>query len=274
MDPPRSWRTPDGRGEMPFLDHLEELRWRILWSLLAIGVATVVGWALVYHFEVAELLLRPARPYLGEGERLKFFSPVDPFFLLLRLSLLTGVVLAFPVVVYHVWAFFAPALERRERRIIIPALYLGFVLFAAGVALAYFVGLPLTLPFLMGFLPEILEQSLEVNRYFSFVVRLLLAFGILFELPVVIMILSALGLVSPGFLREKRRYAWVGIAIVASFLSPGDAIVVTLLMVLPLALLYEVSIFLAVWVHPGSGGSDPEKEPSAEPPEGAVEAGR
>lgn len=275
MDSPdrRSWRAPGSRGEMPFLDHLEELRWRILWALLAVVVGSLIGWGLVHWFDLADVLVRPIRPLMAEGERLKFLGPADPFFILLRLSVTVGVALAFPFVVYQAWAFLSPALEKRERRIILPALYLGFVLFAAGVAMAYFVALPVSLRFFMGLLPGLLEQNIVFTHYFSLVVRLLVGFGIVFELPVVMMILSALGLVTPRFLRDKRRHAWVAIAVVASLLSPGDAIVVTLLMVGPLAILYEGSILLAAWVHPGRKGSEEKREPADEPPEGAVEAG-
>lgn len=266
------------RGEMPFLDHLEELRWRILWSALAIFVGAIVGFLLVHYLGVMELLIQPIQPMLGEGERLKYLSPADPFFLVLKLSVVLGIVLASPIVIYQVWAFLSPALEDRERKVIIPALYLGLVLFCAGVAMAYFVALPITLRFLMGFLPEFLEQQIVAGPYLGFVTKLLVAFGVVFELPVVIMILTAMGLITPSFLREKRRHAVVGITILASFLSPGDVITVTVLMMVPLILLYELSILLSVWIHRGrlkemaEDESDDEHEPSEEPPAGAVEA--
>ncbi|MDX1568053.1 MAG: twin-arginine translocase subunit TatC [Longimicrobiales bacterium] len=264
------------RGEMPFLDHLEELRWRILWSALAVLVGAIVGFLLVHYLGVMQILIEPIQPMLGEGERLKYLSPADPFFLVLKLSVVLGVVLASPVVVYQVWAFLSPALEEHERKVIIPALYLGLVLFCAGVAMAYFVALPVTLRFLMGFLPEFLEQQIVAGPYLAFVTKLLIAFGVVFELPVVVMILTAMGLITPKFLREKRRHAVVGITVLASFLSPGDVITVTLLMMIPLVLLYEVSILLSVWIHRGRLkriGMEPEdeKEPSNEPPSGAVE---
>ncbi len=256
---------------MPFLDHLEELRWRILWSVLAVAVAAGVGFLLVHYLGVMELLIRPIQPLLGEGERLKFLSPADPFFLVLKLSVVLGVILASPVVIYQVWAFLAPALEDHERNVIIPALYLGLVLFAAGVAMAYFVALPITLRFVMGFLTGILEQQIVAGPYLAFVTKLLLAFGIVFELPVVVMILTALGLVTPDFLRSKRRHAIVAITVLASFLSPGDVITVTLLLMVPLILLYEFSILLSTVIYRGRRSR--ELEASSEPPPGAVEAG-
>lgn len=265
------------RGEMPFLDHLEELRWRILWSGLAIIVGAIVGFLLVHYLGVMELLIRPIQPMLGEGERLKYLSPADPFFLVLKLSVALGVILASPIVIYQIWAFLAPALADHERRVIVPALYLGLVLFCAGVAMAYFIALPITLRFLMGFLPEFLEQQIVAGPYLAFVTKLLMGFGVVFELPVVIMILTAMGLVTPAFLREKRRHAIVAITIVASFLSPGDVITVTVLMMVPLILLYELSILLSVWIQKGRLKREEEEaeddhERSEGPPSGAVEA--
>lgn len=258
------------RGEMPFLDHLEELRWRILWSLLALFLCTVLGFLLVHYLGVLDILIRPIRPLLDEGNRLKYFSPTDPFFITLKLAVMVGVILAFPVIVYQVWGFLSPALERHERRVIIPAMYMGLVLFALGVAMAYFLALPLSLVFLMGFQTEFLEQSIEVGRYLGFVTRLLVAFGVVFELPVVVMILTALGLVTPTFLRSKRRHAIVAITVLASLLSPGDVITVTVLMMAPLILLYEFSIVLSAAIY--RRRQLHQFEASTEPPEGAVEA--
>ena len=122
---------------MPFLDHLEELRWRVLWSILSIALGTVIGFALVYYFQVLELLMLPIRRAWNDDTlQLIYLSPADPFFVMLRLAVYTGRILAFPIVVYQVWAFLSPALEKREKSAVIPALYLGLVLFLAGVALA------------------------------------------------------------------------------------------------------------------------------------------
>lgn len=264
------------RGEMPFLDHLEELRWRIFKALASLGLATVVGFLLVHYLNVFDLLVQPVCPYMPEC-RLAFFSPVTPFFFVLKLALLVGIVLAFPIIVYQVWAFLAPALDDRERRVIVPSLYLGLVLFAMGVALAYAIALPVSLEFLFGFQAENLTPTVGVDEYLSFVVRLLLAFGIIFELPVVVMILTALGLATPSFLRAKRRHAIVAITVTAAFLSPGDVVMVTVLMMVPLILLYEFSILLSAMIHRRRTRTGPDDEPriheTSEPPDGAVEMG-
>ena len=253
---------------MPFLDHLEELRWRILWTLLAIVVGSIVGFILVLQFGVLDLLINPFYEVMGEEERLVFLAPTEPFFLILRVGILGGVVLVSPIIVYQIWAFLSPALERHEKRAIIPALYLGVILFSLGVWMSYSVALPVTLQFLLFFGEDYFDAMMRAGEYLGFVTKLLLAFGVLFELPVVIMILSAMGLVTPAFLRAKRRHAVVIITVLASLLSPGDVVTVTALMMMPLILLYEFSILLSVVItrrrQTGDIGGDP--------PEGGVEA--
>lgn len=239
-----------GISEMPFLDHLEELRWRLLWCVLAIVIAAGIGFVLVTRFDVLGILTAPIVPYL-DGEKLKYLSPTDPFFITLKLAILIGLIMAAPIVVYQVWSFLSPALETHEKRAIVPSLYLGLVLFAGGVAMAYFIVLPVTLKFTMSFQTESLEQAIVIGEYMSVVIRLLLAFGIVFEMPVVILVLAALGLVTPQFLASKRRYALAGITVVAAVITPGDVITITVLMMVPLMLLYEFSIILARLVTRG-----------------------
>lgn len=256
---------------MPFLDHLEELRWRVFKALGALVVGTMIGFLLVQRFQVIDLLIRPAQPYLPE-EGLAYFSPVTPFFFVLKLSLIGGLIFGFPVILYQVWAFLSPALEKREKRRIVPALYGGMVLFALGAGLGYEIALPVSMRFFTGLQSEVLYAVLGADEYLSFAIRLLLGFGIIFELPVVILILSVLGLVTPRFLREKRRHAIVVSTIVASLLSPGDVITVTVLMMAPLILLYELGIFLSWLVTRGREQDDDALQPDATPPVGSVEA--
>jgi len=257
-------------GEMPFLEHLEELRWRIFRSLIALAVGTVAGFIIVQQFGVMEILIRPVRPLLA-GEGLAFFSPVTPFFVTLKLALVVGILLALPVVVHQVWAFLSPGLTREERRVIVPSLYFGLVLFCAGVALAYFMVLPLALRFLATFQQDYLEAVYEVGAYLAFVTKLLVAFGLAFELPVVVMILSALGLITPGFMREKRKHAIVGITVLATMLTPGD-IASTVLMMGPMMILYEGSIYLSMMIYRKKREAEAENRlmPSEEPPAGSV----
>jgi sec-independent protein translocase protein TatC len=230
---------------MPFLEHLEELRWRILYSLVAVAVGTALGWVVVNHYDLLDLLKRPIAPYLPGG-RLTFTSPTEPFMLTLKLAFATGVVLASPVVIYQIWAFLAPALYPREKRLIVPALSVGVVLFLAGAVVAYLVVLPAALQVLFTFQREDLTALITIDRYFGFAVPLILAFGLVTELPLVVAILAALGLVTPRFLARNRRYALVIAAFGAALLTPPDAVSMLMMMV-PLVLLYEIGI-LAAWV--------------------------
>lgn len=260
---------------MPFLEHLEELRWRIFWALLAIAVGTAIGLGLVLRYEVLELLVEPVRAARNEPDfKLIYLSPADPFFIKLKLAVLLGIILAFPVVVYQIWAFLSPALEKEEKRAIVPALYLGLVLFVGGVAMAYYAALPVTLQFFQMWEGTSMQEQLEVGKTLAFVTKLLVAFGVVFELPVVIMVLSAMGLVTPEFLRAKRRHAIVVLTVVASLITPGDVITLTLMMMVPLILLYELSIFLSAGiVGRRRARAAAEKEPTIQAPEGTVEAG-
>lgn len=263
---------PGPTGEMPFLDHLEELRWRVFKILAALAVGTAVGLVLVMYFGVMDLLVAPVEPFLG-GQQLVYLSPTTPFMFTMKLGILVGILLAIPVVVFQVWAFFAPALKPEEKKIIVPSLYFGLVLFSLGVMLAYVWVLPLALGFLTGFQQAYLQPAIEVGQYLGFVVRLLLAFGAVFELPVVVMILSALGLITPRFMREKRRHAIVGATVLASLLTPGD-LASTLLMMGPMILLYEVSILLSAMIYRKKRAHEEVEtlRPSSEPPEGTVES--
>jgi len=262
------------RGEMPFLEHLEELRWRILWSVLSVFAGALIGFGLVYYFEGVELLLAPIRTARNDPDlQLIYLSPADPFFVTLRLAIYVGVLFALPIVAYQIWSFLSPALDKREKRAIVPALYLGVLLFIAGASLAYFAALPVTLKFFANFEGASLASQLEINATIGFVVKLLIAFGAVFELPIFILVLSVLGIVTPKFLREKRRHAIVGITVLASFITPGDAITLTVMMMVPLIFLYELGIFLSVLTYRGKAKKEAELEAELEAPEGSIEAG-
>jgi sec-independent protein translocase protein TatC len=176
-----------------------------------------------------------------------------------------GFVLALPVIVYQVWGFLSPGLTEREKKWIVPSLYFGVVLFAIGSSMAYFWVLPITFEVLTGFQAEYLKNEMEVNHYLSFVTKLLLGFGFVFELPVVIMILSAMGIVTPRFLREKRRHAIVVMTVVSIVLTPAD-LISAMMMLVPLLLLYELSIFLSALIYRKKAEAREEEERSIAPP--------
>jgi Tat protein translocase TatC len=233
------------RGEMPFLDHLEELRWRILWSLVAIVVGTVVGWFLLDKIDIIDVLKRPIAPYLPGG-RLIFTSPAEPFMLTLKVAFALGCLVASPVVIYQIWAFLAPALYEREKRLIIPALAVGVVLFLAGGMACYEWLLPAALKVLLGFQRADLSAMITIDRYFGMAVPFVVGCGLVAELPLVVTILASLGIVTPQFLGRQRRYAIVIAAFLAAILTPPDAVSM-MLMLIPLLLLYELSIWCA-WI--------------------------
>jgi sec-independent protein translocase protein TatC len=232
---------------MPFLDHLEELRWRILWSLLALAVAVAVAFFVVVKFDVISIIERPIAPLL-HGKHLVYTHPSDAFSVTMSTSLWLGVVLAFPVIGYNIWAFVAPALYSHEKRVVLPILIGAVLLFLAGVAMAYFVVIPLTLDFLINFQTAALDPMITIQEYYSFVISLVVSFGVAFELPIAVVLLTLLGLVTPAFLRKFRKHTAVICVILGAILSPGDAITSTVAMAVPLYVLFELSIFLSYFV--------------------------
>jgi sec-independent protein translocase protein TatC len=237
-----------GPAEMPFLDHLEELRWRLIWSLLALAAGVAIGFVLVLRFELLNVLQAPIAPYL-KGAKLVYTHPGDPFSIALTTALIVGTILALPVIIYQVWGFLSPALYRHEKRVVIPLLIGAVALFAAGAAMAYLVILPLTLRFLLSFQAGSLAPMITAADYFGFATTMALALGALFELPILIVGLTALGFVRPWMLARWRKHAFVLCWVVAAVVSPGDFIGATLLMAGPLYLLYEVSIGLSTIVY-------------------------
>jgi len=235
-------------AEMPFLDHLEELRWRILWSLMALGVGIAIGFFLVLKLDVIGLLARPITPFM-EGQKLVFTHPGEPFGITMKVSFIIGIVFALPVIAYQVWAFVSPALYAREKKIVIPALGGATLLFAGGVALAYFVVLPLTLRFLLGLQSESLQSMIKASDYFGFAITMSLAFGLTFELPIVIVALTALGVLSARTLHRFRRHAVVLCFVGGAVITPGGDIMSMSALAVPLYLLYEVSILLATIIE-------------------------
>jgi sec-independent protein translocase protein TatC len=227
---------------MPFLDHLEELRWRLIWSAVAVMACSIAGFFIVTKLDVIGILQRPITPLLP-GQKLLFTSPTEPIAITLKLSLVIGLILALPVVIYHVWAFVSPALFEREKKAVIPAIGGAFVLFLLGVAMAYFLVLPLGLRFLLSFQAQALEPIITIGEYLRFATRMILAFGAIFELPLVSVVLASLGLITPETLKRYRRHSIVGIAVLSAVLTPAD-VGSMLMMMLPLVLLYEFSIFL------------------------------
>ncbi len=246
-------------AEMPFLDHLEELRKRIIWSLLALVVLSIVGFFMVTELNILAILERPFHLVLP-AEDLRYTSPTTPVVVTFKLAFVVGFILALPVIAYQAWAFFSPALYEHEKKYVVPAITVGFTLFLAGITLAYFLVLPLGLRFLIGFQSESLMPIITVDEYLRFATRLILAFGIIFEMPVILVLLSFLGIVTPSGLRKYQRHALVVLALLSALLTPADIGTMFMLLV-PMVLLYELSIWLVKLVG-GGRRREPEESPS------------
>ena len=236
--------TLGSSGEMPFLDHLEELRWRIIWSLAALVVGVGVGFFVVIKYNILTWMQGPMLPYL-HGRRLVYTHPGDGFSIMMQTSILVGIVVALPVIIYQVWLFLAPALHRHEKRVAVPVILGAVLLFIAGAALAWYFVLPLTLKFLSSVGDEAFDSMITASEYFGFVSTMVLAMGAVFELPIAVLLLSAFGLVTPHFLSKFRKYALIGSYVVAAIITPGDMLVGSVALTVPLYLLYELSIGLS-----------------------------
>jgi sec-independent protein translocase protein TatC len=230
-------------SEMPFLDHLEELRWRIIWSLGSLVVGLMLGFFIVVRLQLIRVLQAPIAPLLS-GNKLVITNPGDSFSIVLSASLIVGMIIASPVIIYQIWAFLSPALHRHEKRVVIPVIGGAVLLFVGGVSMAYFFVLPMILRFLLTFQSESFEPMITASGYFGLVMTLALTFGAAFELPVLIVALAALGLVTPQFLVRFRPYALVLAFVASAIVTPGDILLASLALTAPLYLLYELSVVL------------------------------
>jgi sec-independent protein translocase protein TatC len=235
-------------GEMPFLDHLEELRWRIIYSLVALLISVGLGFWISWRFDAVGILARPILPLIPE-HKLVYTHPSEGFTVILDAAMTIGFVFAAPVILFQVWSFLAPALHKHEKRVAMAVLYAGVVLFAGGAALAYFVVVPLSLPWLFQFAGPSMVPLITAEDYFSFIFAMVLTFGISFELPIVILALATLGIVTPQMLTKFRRHAVVVIVIIGAFLTPGDMVWTTIALAVPLYLLYELSVVAAYMIY-------------------------
>ena len=231
-----SEKRPDP-NQMTFLEHLEELRWRLLKTVTAIAVGTLL--AFVFHQQLVTWLLKPA-----EGIELIFTAPAEYFMVTLRVAFFAGLYLSLPVLLYQVIAFVAPGLTPGERRWTFPMLVSAFLLFTLGALFSYFFLLPVGLKFLVGFAPEGIEALLSIGNYLSFAASLVFACGLSFELPLVLFFLSLMGLVTSAKLVEFRRYFLIVALAVAAVVTPSPDIFTQGILGIALMGLYELSILL------------------------------
>jgi sec-independent protein translocase protein TatC len=236
-------KAAERRGEMTVIEHLEELRRRILLSILAIAIGGVVGWFL--YEPVLRLLLDPYRRAVGNKDaRLVFQGVVEPFLVKLKLSAYIGLALALPYVLFQLWRFITPGLQPKERRYAAPFVISSVLLFALGAYFAYLT-FPTALRFLLGFGGKDLVPLLTAERYLNFIFLMFLAFGISFELPVVLQFLVIANILSSRQLRDFRRWAILLITVFAAVITPSQDPLSMLLMAIPMVIFYEGVIWIS-----------------------------
>lgn len=225
--------------KIPFTAHLEELRTRLITCSIAIGV----GFGVAYFFKekLFQILTRPLMKVMHSGDKLIFTGLPEAFFAYLKVALLTGIILAAPVLLYQFWLFVAPGLYQKERKLLIPIVFLSTLFFVGGALFGYFIVFPFGFKFFLGFASETIRPMPSMKEYLTLATKLLLAFGVVFELPIVITFMARLGIVSVEFLKKNRKYALLIFFAGAAILTPPD-VITQLMMAFPLMILYEVSI--------------------------------
>jgi sec-independent protein translocase protein TatC len=230
---------------MTIVEHLEELRRRLLLAFAALGVGGVLGFAFVDR--VLDFLIR----VMGV-DRVVFFAPAEALFIRLKIALFLGVFIGLPVILYQLWAFIAVGLTQRERRVAMMLIPPSLVLFLLGAGFGLLVILPIGIRVLLSYQTATLQPLLAIGPVLSFVMAFALAFGFVFQVPIVVVFLARMGIVSPQTLAGTRRYAIVAIVVLAAVLTPGTDVVSQMLMAVPTYILYEISIWVARLVAPKS----------------------
>lgn len=247
---------PENGKEMTFLDHLEELRWRVIRALIGIVLGMIVCWIFI-DWIMDGVLLKPIvhlNNHLTAGQQpihLQNLKPFGQLFLYLEVAIIGGALLSIPNILYQLWAFIAPGLMPNERKYVRWIVVFSSVCFLGGVTFAYFVMLPAALQFFAGFGSTEIANNIAISEYMSFIISVMLAAGVVFELPMVSWFLSKIGILTPGFMRKYRRHSIVAIFIIAAILTPGTDPVSQILLAVPLLVLYEISIWISAWASKG-----------------------
>jgi sec-independent protein translocase protein TatC len=248
-DPDSDWddddSSPDGAGKMSFLEHLDELRKRIIWALGGV----VAGFVLAVGFlnPLYLFVIGPMHALLKPGQQLIFTDPTEALMIKLKIAVIAGILIASPLVMTQVWLFIAPGLYSNEKKAAVPFVLLSSALFIVGAAFAHYYAFPLTYQFMASFSDDILTYMPRIEPTFSLWMKLVLTFGLVFQMPSLVLFLSRLGLVTAGFLWRNFKYAVLIIAIIGAVLSPGTDPVGQLALSVPMILLYVLSIALA-WI--------------------------
>jgi sec-independent protein translocase protein TatC len=225
--------------KLPFTEHLEELRNRLIVCFVAVGIGFVAAYG--FKEKLFDILVMPLKSVLETGDTMIFTNLPEAFFTYLKVAFLAGAILAAPVLIYQFWMFVAPGLYRKERRILFPIIILSTFFFIGGALFGYFIVFPWGFKFFLGFATDVIRPMPTMREYLSFASKLLIAFGLSFELPIVITFMARLGLVTVPFLKKHRKYALLLFFVGAAILTPPD-VVTQIMMAFPLMALYELSI--------------------------------
>ncbi len=234
-------------ARMSFLEHLAELRTRLIRAAIGILVAFVV--CLTFSERVFGLLASPITKLLPKDTSLIFTALPDPFFVYLKVSFIMGIFIALPYVLYQIWLFISPGLYEKERRMAVPFVFLATVLFYIGACFAFFVVFPAAFKFFLSYQTADLKPMISIREYVSLIMVLMLAFGAVFETPIIIVFLGLLGIFNTGQLKKGRRYFVVLAFIIAAMLTPTPDVINQSLMAIPMILLYEVGIQILVFLE-------------------------
>jgi len=225
--------------KLPFTAHLEELRRRLIICFSAVGIGFVISY--IFSKSLFEILMQPLLAAMPPEEKLIYTGLPEAFFTYLKVAFLAGILLAVPVIMYQLWIFIAPGLYEKEKRLLMPIVFLSSLFFLGGALFGYFVVFPFGFKFFMGFASDYVRPLPSMKEYLGFSAKLLFAFGVVFELPLFITFLARLGIVDTKFLKAKRKYAILLFFVFAAILTPPD-VITQVMMAGPLIVLYEVSI--------------------------------
>jgi sec-independent protein translocase protein TatC len=238
-----------------FLSHLFELRDRLVRSLVVVGIAFLP--CFFYAAELYDLVAMPMIRTLPEGSKMIATGVITPFFIPMKIAMVVAFLAALPYVLYQAWAFVAPGLYVHEKRLVAPLVISSTVLFFVGMAFCYFFVFGTVFAFIAQFAPKSITVAPDIEAYFNFVLGMFIAFGVTFEVPVVVVVLVLTGLVSTEKLKEIRSFVIVGAFVVAAVVTPPD-VVSQLMLAIPLCLLYEVGIFVARFVEKPRPAEEPD----------------
>ena len=243
-----------------FVSHLIELRQRLMRALFAIAAAFIVLFIWPGSGAIYDFLAAPLMQALPEGARMIATGVITPFMVPMKVTALVAFMVALPYVLYQTWAFVAPGLYEHEKKFALPIVVLSTVLFLLGVAFCYYFVFGKVFAFINDFAPKSITPAPDIEAYFSFVITMFLAFGVTFEIPIVVILLVRFGVVSVDKLKEARPYVIVGAFVVAAVVTPPDVLSQFMLAV-PMCLLYEAGLFFARFVGTRAKTSEPEQSP-------------